>query len=392
MADKQVNTGISKNHKSFVLVGFSVILWALIWTAAFSYIEAVFTANYSPGFMQNLSRTFFSSTSEKQMEMIETAWNEFYTPHLLLIIFSIILPPVFIGFYIGRHSEKSKYLNTAITIGILILYKPISDVLFNFNTLDWSFLIGIFVVSFIVFPSLFSLTALGTWVGSYCRCSGGKGLYLTIYEDILRGNLKKGFAYSFISILLLIPKFEAGQKQINDVLHKYLHAFYAPVKFNSLPNDYPLVRIANTTIEQGRQNWHDSIQLTEGDSIALLLYYNNNSHLYKAVNTKLALRQDKTHLTAMLWADNAEPVQHSVELIHSCKNAQLIYENSSLPPNRSASIAIQHGNGNVRHYVLNQNAPPFNQFAVVNFNLGDIERIGLGQGDFAVTFKYNCPE
>lgn len=392
MADKQVHAGLSKNQNSFVLIGFSVILWALIWTISFSYIESVFIANYSPGFLQNFSRTVLSSAPEKQKELLETVWNEFYIPHLLLIIFSIILTPLFIGFYIGRHSEKSKYLNVAITVGILIFYEPVVEILFRFHTLDWSFPIGIFVFSFIVFPSLFSLTALGTWIGGFWLCTGKKGLYLTIYEDILWNKLKKGFAYAFISIFFLIPKFESGQKQINDILHKYLHTAYAPVKFNSFPNDYPLIRIANSTIEQGSQNWHDSIQANEDDSIALLLYYNNNSLLYKAINTKLALRQDKTHLTAMLWADNAEPVQHSVELIHSCKNAQLIYENSSLPPNRSASIAIPHGNGTVRYYVLNQDAPPFNQFAVINFNLGDIEGIGLGQGYFAVTFKYDCPE
>ncbi len=376
MIDENRHEIVSETSKMVGLIIFSAIVWGLIWKVIWHYIGKA--ANFSP---DAFLKAFSSVTPEKQIELLEAMGNEFYFPHLFLVVANIALVPLFVGFYIGRHSPYKKYFDVAITVSIVLISKPIVDLLFHHFQIV-PFITIVLFKGYLFFPFLFGITSLGAWIGSFRLSTNEKALYLRIYRDIYEKR-KKGFLYSAIVLLSLASSVETVDKKIEEVLSSYLSLAYAPVTFNSHSKDRPTLQLSNSTKNHGTMNWVSSTNIDNEDSLALIFYYNNSSRLYKAINTRLALKQsDRTHFTATLWADNAQPVQGTVEFLDACNNQPLFtYQSSSWYPDQMRD---------------NQSKPlPFKQSGqeILNpdgLNIGDVEGLWAGQGYFVVKLRYNC--
>lgn len=321
---------------------------------------------------------------EKQLlNLIETVGREFYWPHLLFAVTIIFLVPLVTGFYVGRHSMRNRYRNVGLTVAIVLLFGPIKDFLFDSYEITSSFVwtfVWTFFKLYLLFPFFFIIALLGALGGSLMLSPNDNGLYISIFRD-LRNKRKRGYIYLFFvlfAFLLSVGKIEKG---IEEFLTPYFQHFYAPVSFNKNPKDLPLLKIADVSNPFADKNWTDSIQLNNEDSFALLFYYNNNSYLYRAKNTKLALKQSDAKYTAVLWADNARTIQDSVALLYQCNKPLFTYINSNWYPNRPINNQSRPlPSGQTGQGILTPNG----------IDLGDVEGMWIGQGFFVVSFKYNC--
>jgi len=103
--------------------------------------------------------------------------------------------------------------------------------------------------------------------------------------------------------------------------------------FNSNEHDYPLIRVAKTPA--GSDDFQASVDAEDGDIVAVMLYYHNNTLNTIAENTSLKVvlptENSKTHnLNAQLWADNAETVYGSASINTDVKTVLSYVEGSTL--------------------------------------------------------------
>jgi len=241
---------------------------------------------------------------------------DYYWPHLVILIADVILVPLAVGFYIGRHSANNKYLNCFLITLIITLLRPTFDLVSDRDI--QSFLITIFFKGYFISPILFLVASSGAFIGSFVTSHNNEGLHLTIFRDILE-KCKKGFIFLIFALAFAALSIKGLEKWVvEDILFPYYRYGYAPVTFNKDKKDYPLLQIGKPS-KDNMLSFPELTHLSEGDNLALVIHFNNNSYTYRAVNTKLLLRQSDTHhFTATLWADNAIPIQQSVEIPHNC--------------------------------------------------------------------------
>lgn len=379
MVEETYQENIPRKTKTVLLIVFSAICWGILWKVAWSYIGKFINFSLAAFVERFGSSIFIFVTPESiisNVEEIKLITKEFYFPHLLLVISNIILVPLLVVFYIGRHSENNKYFNVAITAITVVAYRPVLDFLFHPSKII-PFLIDAVASTYSFFPFLFSVVSLGALIGGYKRCySDDKCLYISIYKDILHKR-KRGLIYLCFVILMFVLSFSQTKGWFENSLSPYFRYLYAPVSFNNNPKDRPLLQIGNFTKQDW---WRYSTHLNNGDILSLLFYYNNNSYMYKAKNTRIALRQsDKNHFTAILWADNAQPIQQSVEVIHNCNNSWVTYLNSSWYPNQDTL----------------SRPLPFSQTGQevldpTGLYIGDVDGMWAGQGYLRVRLKFDC--
>lgn len=369
---------ITPKARRIVLIVFCIISWKLIWDFLFHYVNL--GMNFSYKILSSKFENLAHLPYEQQIDLIRILGEEFYRPHALLLIIPIFLVPLFVGFYTGRHSEKNRYRNIAIIVVLFFFSGLVLDLLHNPH--NWKgFLFTMFFLGYLKIPFLLAITSIGAWIGSYFF-SNEKGLHLLMYRDI-HEKRKRSWVYVGVFIFAFVLKIESINKSVEDFLVPLFRYTYAPIKFNNHSKDRPLLQLSNSTIEKGTPNWRDSIKVQSGDELSLLIYYNNNSYLYKAINTKLVLDFiDKNHFTAALWADNAQPVRQSVAVTHYCKNfPMLTYLKSAWYPNQ---------------YEYNWSMPlPFEQsgheiLTRTGLNIGDIDGMWVGQGFFIISLSFQC--
>lgn len=193
MADENRHEVVSEPAKRIVLIIFSAIAWGLFWKEIWHYIGKA--ANFS---LDAILKNFSSTTPEKQIEMFEAIKNNFHYPHLFFGIANIILVPLFVGLYIGRHDGYKKHLDVVITVSIVLIAGPTFDLLFKHHEII-PFIITVLFKSYLLFPLLFCIAALGAWVGGFQSYSGDNALYLRIYRNV-REKRKEGFLYSAVAL------------------------------------------------------------------------------------------------------------------------------------------------------------------------------------------------
>lgn len=103
--------------------------------------------------------------------------------------------------------------------------------------------------------------------------------------------------------------------------------------FNNSQYDYQLIRVAKTPA--GSNDFQSSAKAKDGDTIAVMLYYHNNTQNTVAKNTslKVALPTDesKNHvLTADLWAENASHVGGTASITSDAKTTLTYVAGSTL--------------------------------------------------------------
>lgn len=368
----------SENTKNVILIFFSVICWGIAWNELWHLSWKIINISPETWFV-NLS-SLVSAPAEKK-KILEEAFKrgiyaDFYWPHLIIIIADLILIPLAVGFYIGRHSAKNKYLNCFLITLIVTILRPTFDLFsgFDFGKFFWT----IFFKGYLISPILFLLTSLGAFMGSFMRSHNREGLYLTIFREIL-DKRKKGFIFLIFTIAFCLLSIKSLEKWIEDILSPYYRYGYAPVTFNKNEKDYPLLQVRKPS-EDITFHFSQLTHLSEGNKLALVIYFNNNSYLYRAVNTKLLLRQtDPYHFIATLWADNAQPIQKSVVIPHNCDTPVFTYVGSNW----------------YSPFKKNSQQLPFAQTGreILNptgVNLGDIPGIWAGTGLFVTYLKYHC--
>lgn len=379
MTDEARQISISKNIRILLLIVFSAISGIIIWGVTWDYLKMFI--NLSPNAILRLLYPEGTETYSVDIEKCEALMKimrsnfRYLILHLTLIIGNIIILPLVIGFYIGRNSDNNKYFNVSATIFLIFLFIFIKDslLLSDFNIIRFIAPIVLF------FPHFFCLTTLGAMVGCrYARCHSDNALYLTVYRDILSMR-KRGIIYLCFALIVFSLNLKPTKNSIETHLFPYLRYFYAPVTFNNNPKDIPLLSVGNASKEPDSRNWSQEVPLNKREILSVAVYYNNNSYLYKAVNTRLALRRNKEQYIATLWADNASPIQHSVKLIYDCDNPVFDYINSRWYPNQK----------------LEKQQLPFAQtgMEILNpygINIGDVEGMWVGQGFFGVRFQYDC--
>jgi len=279
----------SENTRNFILIVFSVICWGILWNELWHLSWKIINISWESLFV-NIA--FLSNATPEKRHIIEEAlkkglYEDLYWPHSVIIIADFVLVPLVVGFYIGKHSSKNRYLNCFLTVLIVTLLRPTFDL---FSGFDFEkFFLVIFFKGYFISPFLFFLTSLGALIGSFKSYHNDKGLYLTIYRDILNKR-KKGFIFLIFALAFSVLSIKALEKEVEDTLSPYYRYAYAPVTFNKHKNDYPLLRVAKAT-EDNTLNWPKLTHLSQGDNLALIIYFNNNSYMHRAVNTKLMLRQ-----------------------------------------------------------------------------------------------------
>jgi len=98
-------------------------------------------------------------------------------------------------------------------------------------------------------------------------------------------------------------------------------------KFNFLPGDYELLRGANAS--KGETSWHDPVNASINDAVAMIVYFHNGVVDTTAHNTKIkvVLPQNSSQTLVSqgyLWADNAAQISDTFT-INASQKASLEY-------------------------------------------------------------------
>jgi hypothetical protein len=384
----------SERTITLVLIIFCAVCWGILWNEVQHLIWKI--VNISPESLIIHPFGLVSLPSEKKKIIAEVLKkgliHDFYWTHFFFIIVSFLLVPLSIGFYLGRHSERNKFLHCFFIIVIVTLFRPILD-LFSDRNIN-AFLLIIILKGFLISPFLFILTSLGAFIGGFFKARHGEGIYLTIYRNILEKR-RKGIIFMMVTILMTALSFKGLEKVFfDDLLSPYYKYAYARVDFNKYSKEYhprppltlkeyPLLRAVKPTSEDP-DSWPKLISLSNGDEFAFIFFIINSNYIYSAVNTKLSLlRNDAHHFTATLRADNAEPVRQSIEIAHNCSNPvfshisnnwYFMYDESkqSLPmPSGQTGLEVLKPTG---------------------INLGNLPSMYAGMSNFIIKFKYSCSD
>lgn len=298
-------------------------------------------------------------------------------PHLFIFIVNLLIVPFIIGFYVGRHSDNKKFSNVVLVILLDMGYNLVSKSLFPPNLYAFFFL-SLFM--YISLPVVLAVTYTGAVIGHLFPGNSDKALYLAIYKGIL-AHSKKGIIFLLFVTLLFILKLETIDNKIKEWLTPFLHFGYAPVTFNKLPEDFPLLQIRKQKNTGKQNNWSNSVTIENGDVVSVLFYYHNNNYLYTAKNLKLFLKHDKHLLTATLLADNVAPLSSSVQIIHGCDRPQFEYLSNAWYPHHSQKPKPlpnnQTGEGILKREGL---------------DLGDVAGKYVGQNYLVMNLKYYCSD
>lgn len=384
MIDEAANQkSIANNTRTLVLIIFSVICWSILWNALWHLFAWDILHFSKESFLLNLQ--FIFSLPPEKSEVLKDAWTkgirgDFFIPHLFIAIANFFLVPFGVGFYIGRHSNKNSFLNCFLVIALVMLFRPVLDLLSNRDLS--SFLWVIFLKGYFLAPVFFFITSVGAFIGNFKPYHGQNALYLELYRDLLNKH-RKGIIFLVLAFVFIALQVDSIEKKVEEVLSPYFKYAYAPVTFNSHPKDYPLLRISKSS-KDDPLNLPKLTSLNSGDDLALFIYINNNSYLYGAVNTKLSLRQtDQHHFTAILWADNAKPIQKTVEIPHNCTKPVFSYLTSSWYSVLSKSgQPMPIPSGQTGKEILERSG----------INLGEIPGIWAGTSNFITVLKYECSD
>lgn len=127
MTDEAIEQrSFSDNTKTIVLIIFSVICWGILWDELWNLSYKII--NWSPAGLY-LDLAFLMKAPPEKREIMTEALKrglsgDLYWPHLFIIVGNIVLLPVIVGFYIGRHSVKNKYFNCFLTLFFVNLFGP----------------------------------------------------------------------------------------------------------------------------------------------------------------------------------------------------------------------------------------------------------------------------
>ena len=127
----------------------------------------------------------------------------FYLPHLFIFIANLLIVPLIVGFYVGRHSDNRRLANVVLVILFDMGYNLLSVSLFPVNLYLLSFLSFIMYMSF---PIVLAMAYIGAIIGRFFPGNSDKSLYLTIYNEILARS-KKGLLFlCFVSSHFLLSE------------------------------------------------------------------------------------------------------------------------------------------------------------------------------------------
>jgi hypothetical protein len=372
----------SEKTDALVLVIFCAVCWGILWNEVEHLIWKIvnislegLTINFSalPSFPPE-KRKLVAAMLKKGL------LHDFYWPHFLFIIVSFLLVPLAIGFYVGRHSARNKFLYCFFIVVVVTLFRPLLDLISERNI--EAFLIIVSFKGFFFAPFLFILTSAGALVGGFFRARHGEGLHLSVYRDILEKR-QKGIAFAIITILITALSFRGLEKEFFDLLSPYFRYAYAKVAFDTSSTKYPLLRVARPT-SADPDSWPKLTALRDGDVPAFIVFISNENYIYSSMNTKLSLLQnDAHHFTATLWADNAEPVRQSVEIAHNCSNPVFTHISSKwyfILAKSKQSEPMPSGQTGLE--VLKPDG----------INLGNLPGMYAGASNFIVKFKFTCSD
>lgn len=287
---------LSETTRTLVLIIFCALCWGILWNQLphlFLKVAKISLASLFTDFAELPSIP--SGKKEIMEEMLRKGIiHDIYWPHFFFFIVSFLLVPIAVGFYVGRHSKRSKFLYCFFITVIVSFFEPTMDLLFDADIKG--FLLTVFLIGYFISPSLFMLTALGALIGSGFKANHDKGLYLTIYRYFQEKH-KKGFLFLVIVIVLSGFSLKNFEKNIDDFLSPYYRYFYAKVDFNKAfggGKQPPLLRIVKPTpsTSDDPDRWPELISLDDGDDLAFIIFVNNSNFIYEAVNTKLSLLQN----------------------------------------------------------------------------------------------------
>lgn len=353
-----------------LLIIFSFLYWEILWSLFFHYSVLLF--NFSvESLVNSLSLILAKKTSFDQVI------KDFYLPHLFIFITNLLMVPWIIGFYVGCHSDNKKFSNVILVILLDMVYNLLSYSLFPPNLYAFFFFSFVMYMSF---PIIFAVVYTGAIIGHLFPGNSDKALYLRIYNGIL-AHSKKGIIFLLFVSLLFILKLETIDNKIKDWLTPYLHFGYAPVTFNKLREDYPLLQIRKQKNTAKQDNWSNSVAIENGNAVSVLFYYHNNSYLYAAKNLKLFLKYGKHLLTATLLADNAAPLSSSVQLMYNCDRPQFEYLSNEWHPYHSQEPKPL-PTGQKAESILESEG----------INLGDVAGKYVGQSYLVMNLKYYCSD
>lgn len=213
------------------------------------------------------------------------------------------------------------------------------------------------------------------------RSRNHRGIYLTIYSNILEKR-KSGFVFLLCVIAFLALSIRSVEKGVEDILSPYYRYAYAPVTFNKDPKDLPLLWAGKPT-KDAVNDWPKITHLSKGEDLYLIVYFHNNSFLYKAVNTKLRLRKDDAHhFTAILQADNATAIQQKIEIRHNCNNPNFPYVKSDIYWTMLMHEPVP--------LTSEQTGPETLISTSRDINIGEVLGSWGGIGNVVTKFKYEC--
>lgn len=361
---------MTEKKRRCLLIIFCFLFWEILWYLFFHYSVLFF--NFSgDSLLYSLQLVLAKKTSFEQVI------KDFYLSHLFIFIGNLLIIPFIIGFYVGRHSDTKKFSNVVLVILLDMGYNLLSNFLSTFNLFALFFFS---LVMYMSFPLILAVTYTGATIGHLFPGNRDRAIYLTIYNGILSYS-KKGVIVLLFVLLIFIVKLETIDNKIKDWLTPYLHFGYAPVTFNKLPEDSPLLQIRKQKNTEVQDKWSNSVTIENGDVVSVLFYYHNNNYLYTAKNLKLFLKPDKHLLNATLLADNAESLSSSVQIIHTCNHPQFEYLSHSWYPHHSKEPKP-----------LPNDQKGENILKSDGLNLGDVAGKYVGQNYLVTNLKYYCSD
>src|SRR4030042_3642527 len=142
---------MTERKQRFLLIFFSFLLWEVLWYLLFHYSVLMF--NFSAeSIAYSFSLLFAKQISSGQIT------KAFYLPHLFIFIANLLIVPLIVGFYVGRHSDNRRLANVVLVILFDMGYNLLSVSLFPVNLYLLSFLSFIMYMSF---PIVLAMAYIG---------------------------------------------------------------------------------------------------------------------------------------------------------------------------------------------------------------------------------------